>query len=74
MSLGRGFPGVLPGIPVLLRGLLDQVVAHLVYPHIPASPAMGGTLLPGQRLNAGDSLTSGSMRLVVQINGHLVVF
>ncbi|MCQ4044856.1 hypothetical protein ACFOSC_17465 [Streptantibioticus rubrisoli] len=49
-----------------------QENVHLVDPHIPTSPAAGYRLLPGQRLNPGDSLTSGSMRLVMQSDGNLV--
>ncbi|MDF3291444.1 hypothetical protein [Streptomyces silvisoli] len=45
---------------------------HIFDPHVPASPASGGVLLPNQRLNSGDSLTSGSVRLVMQADGNLV--
>ncbi|MGW7002509.1 hypothetical protein ACWGCW_06705 [Streptomyces sp. NPDC054933] len=51
-----------------------QENVHIVDPHMPASPAAGHRLLPGQRLNPGDSLTSGSMRLLMQPDGNLVAY
>ena len=47
---------------------------HLVDPHIPHSPASGYRMLPGQRLDPGDSLTSAAMRLVMQPDGNLVAY
>ena len=50
---------------------------HLLDPHIPASPAIPAqntTLLPGERLVAGSSLTSAAMRLTMQSDGNLVAY
>ncbi|UXY22962.1 hypothetical protein N8I84_32875 [Streptomyces cynarae] len=47
---------------------------HIVDPHISPSPASGYRILPGQRLNPGNSLTSASMRLVMQSDGNLVAY
>ncbi len=47
---------------------------HVVDPHISASPAYGYRMLPGQRLNPGQSLESGSMRLEMQTDGNLVAY
>ncbi|MFE9455127.1 hypothetical protein [Streptomyces sp. NPDC006739] len=47
---------------------------HIVDPHIPASTASGHLMLPGQRLNPGQSITSSSMRLVMQTDGNLVAY
>ncbi|WP_265569129.1 hypothetical protein [Streptomyces hygroscopicus] len=47
---------------------------HIVDPHIPASTGSGNLMLPGQRLNPGQSITSSSMRLVMQSDGNLVAY
>ncbi|MGW9029485.1 hypothetical protein ACWGQ5_36290 [Streptomyces sp. NPDC055722] len=47
---------------------------HIVDPHIPASTASGHLMLPGQRLNPGQNITSSSMRLVMQTDGNLVAY
>ncbi|MGW7002613.1 hypothetical protein ACWGCW_07250 [Streptomyces sp. NPDC054933] len=51
-----------------------QESIHLLDPHIPASPASGYRLLPGQHLTPGASLSSGSMKLVMQSDGNLVAY
>jgi hypothetical protein len=47
---------------------------HIVDPNVPASTASGHLMLPGQRLNPGQSITSSSMRLVMQTDGNLVAY
>ncbi|WP_329133692.1 hypothetical protein OG552_16695 [Streptomyces sp. NBC_01476] len=48
---------------------------HLVDPHIPASaalPGAGQSLLPGERITAGHSVSSASATLTVRSDGNLV--
>ncbi len=50
---------------------------HLIDPHIPTSPAIPAestSLLPGERLVAGDSLSSANMTLLMQSDGNLVAY